>query len=45
MKWPTAAAAVQALHVAATVVCLVLLVVGEPECAAALGRLGVLPGG
>lgn len=43
MKWLTAANVARAAHVAATVAIGVLLLVGEPECAAALARLGVVP--
>lgn len=43
MKWLTAANVGRAAHVGATVAIAVLLLVGEPECAAALARLGVVP--
>lgn len=42
MKWLTAANVARAAHVGATLAIGVLLLVGEPECAAALARLGVV---
>lgn len=39
MKWPTASALLRVAHVAATAAALLLVLLGEPDCAAAVARL------